>query len=286
MKSLALPPMEYEQVLNECLSGIGSVDLRNLYQSFITEISVAGNQYMSAANCGDYTVLPQTIASRGTDPVVIGSICKSHFIKLYENYLRNSKKPARAIYDRILVSSNGKCPYCGGIGHTSTLDHYLPKANYPQFSVLPINLLPCCKDCNTGKGNLVATAVEDQSLHPYFEQNHFFNEIWVSANVIHGDPIGFEYFVSPPAHWSLIDKRRVVAHFNDFDLSRRFSLEAGVGVGEPKRLRRGYFKNFSPEVFQQILCDGAENSDFLLNGWNRTMYRALSNDDWFLNQEF
>lgn len=48
---------------------------------------------------------------------------------------------------RIIVA---RCPFCG-ISELSTLDHYLPKELYPEFSVFPKNLVPSCAVCNTRK---------------------------------------------------------------------------------------------------------------------------------------
>ncbi|TPJ42888.1 HNH endonuclease signature motif containing protein [Mesorhizobium sp. B2-7-1] len=59
------------------------------------------------------------------------------------------------------------CPFCGGLGHTWTLDHYLPKANFPAYSVNPSNLVPCCRDCNSGKNASFGAELHEQTLHPY-----------------------------------------------------------------------------------------------------------------------
>jgi 5-methylcytosine-specific restriction endonuclease McrA len=46
----------------------------------------------------------------------------------------------------------GTCQYCG-IQKPNTIDHYLPQSDFPEFSVLALNLIPCCNDCNTKKNN-------------------------------------------------------------------------------------------------------------------------------------
>lgn len=54
----------------------------------------------------------------------------------------------------ILLQSNefrDKCHYCG-INMVDTFDHYLPKSLFPEYSVMPINLFPCCAQCNRKKG--------------------------------------------------------------------------------------------------------------------------------------
>lgn len=50
----------------------------------------------------------------------------------------------------------GCCPYCGLPGNI-TLDHYLPRdlKYFPHYSVLEVNLVPACFDCQILKGNFV-----------------------------------------------------------------------------------------------------------------------------------
>jgi hypothetical protein len=63
------------------------------------------------------------------------------------------------------------CPSCGEEGSPSTIDHYLPKEDYPHFSVTPANLTPMCDACQTAKGQ--ETVDEDGHrifLHPYFDE--------------------------------------------------------------------------------------------------------------------
>src|ERR1700752_4045329 len=61
--------------------------------------------------------------------------------------LSNLKK---RIKKRQNVLLRAECQYCN-IGEPNTFDHYLPKADFPEFSALSINLIPCCSKCNTNK---------------------------------------------------------------------------------------------------------------------------------------
>lgn len=45
-----------------------------------------------------------------------------------------------------------KCPYCM-LSESTTLDHYLDKGSFPEFSVYAKNLVPCCSRCNNLKGS-------------------------------------------------------------------------------------------------------------------------------------
>jgi 5-methylcytosine-specific restriction endonuclease McrA len=62
------------------------------------------------------------------------------------------------------------CPMCGS-SVTGTVDHYLPKEDFPEFSVMAANLVPACSHCNSGKkGRTFRGAFPNERfLHPYFD---------------------------------------------------------------------------------------------------------------------
>jgi len=63
------------------------------------------------------------------------------------NYARLGKV-CREVREELLIGAErGMCPMCAE-RTASVLDHYLPRAAYPEFSILPINLVPVCWDCN------------------------------------------------------------------------------------------------------------------------------------------
>lgn len=54
-----------------------------------------------------------------------------------------------------LIEDNGDheiayCPLCDA-NEVDSFDHYLPKKQFPEFSVHPWNLIPCCSKCNRFK---------------------------------------------------------------------------------------------------------------------------------------
>jgi len=64
---------------------------------------------------------------------------------------------------------DGACPVCGRDA-LGTLDHYLPKANYSEFSFYSQNLVPACDRCNNKRSNsFKGASVGERPLHPYFD---------------------------------------------------------------------------------------------------------------------
>jgi hypothetical protein len=45
-------------------------------------------------------------------------------------------------------------------------------------------------------------------------------------------------------------------------------------------------RRLNEDSFRDYLLDNANSTDFVLNGWSRTMYAALAASDWFLQTDF
>ncbi|XPV75760.1 MAG: hypothetical protein ACNI27_14115 [Desulfovibrio sp.] len=61
------------------------------------------------------------------------------------------------------------CPFCGEMGRPNTLDHYLPKDIFPEFSITSANLVPMCDKCQTLKGDKYLANDRKAFLHPYYD---------------------------------------------------------------------------------------------------------------------
>ncbi|KAA3506358.1 HNH endonuclease [Agrobacterium vitis] len=284
MKKLTPPNVDFATALASAISGIGSEAVRISHiNAFADPVAIEEN-YASCAKAATLYAEPK-IAAVG-DPVVYNGLSKSQLTKLYTQYFVPENKPARRLYEAIKVSANGKCPLCGGVGHVHTLDHYLPKANFPLYSVMPVNLVPCCRDCNSEKLNAFAVVQEKQTLHPYFDHDKFFLERWVGARVIQTMPPVVEYFVMPPDHWHENEKARVHAHFSEYGLADKFSIEAAADLPETIQTRRTTMFLNTPAEFSRYLAEKGRNTALPINNWRRVMFNALAADDWFCNQLF
>jgi hypothetical protein len=101
---------------------------------------------------------PNTIKPLGIDKVTADWIRASY--KSAPKYL-SLDWITRARNDHELTA----CPMCGGTA-VSTLEHVLPKANYPEFAVLSFNLVPCCDGCQRRRS---AKGKAFSFVHPYFD---------------------------------------------------------------------------------------------------------------------
>ena len=122
------------------------------------------------------------------------------------------------------------CPYCGlgmsekprGISHDR--DHVLPRSKYPEYSLLRVNLVISCDDCNkVKKAQDVDSSGERLFVHPYFDE--FLNEACLDASATateRGTPkIGFSVRATrSPATAALVNR-----HATALDLWKRYDDE-------------------------------------------------------------
>ncbi|MCI5123163.1 MAG: HNH endonuclease [Candidatus Electrothrix sp. AR5] len=281
MIRLDQPAYSFEETLDNCIAGItGNVGLRNKITSSKGDFVKRETQYLAAAGTGGLHLIPPINTDKIPNPLVINTLLRSELVKIYDQYFVPETKPARRIYDSLLNAAEETCPFCGGIGTPRNLDHFLPKTHFPQFSVLPLNLVPSCRDCNMdGKGHSFATSAEDQIIHPYADNDRFFSTQWIVATYHEGNskkPSRFEYYVSPPEDWSNVDKQRVNKHFEDFELARRYATKAAEMLGtilhQIKLMKQ---KGLTRDVIQSVLLQPGIDKAPFANHWQKGMYQAL-----------
>ncbi|WP_394293633.1 HNH endonuclease [Aeromonas rivipollensis] len=285
MRPIPAPNVDPRIVYQTCIDSVSDEDLRNRLNTVANNIGVAAAHYQQRATAKElYTFLPN---NRKNDELALGAVTKRELKGVYSNHMVTKTKPAREIYDFLLSRAPlSRCPFCG-IGIVSTLDHYLPKSAYPQFSVLPINLVPSCKDCNTGKSDSVATTAGAQSLHPYFDHQYFIHDQWLFAEVIHTTPATICFYVQAPNYWDNISKARVHTHFRDFKLASRYSVEAGNQIACLRGTLSSYRDILGLDgVKQHLTIEVQAYAQQHRNSWQTAMFQALSDSDWYCNGGF
>lgn len=185
--------------------------------------------------------------------------------------------------------SVARCPFCG-ISESSTLDHYLPKEQYPEFSVLPKNLVPSCAVCNTRKRDRIldeGTNVR-MFLHPCYDAVPDIAFLSVRARM-EADALILSYRLVRPAGMALQTFQHLRSHFDQLDLAdryRRMGLEH-LG-GQYPALRRAYGAGENAERVAAKLIEGAVDFEEVSgpNYWLAKLYRALADTNDFCDGGF
>ena len=64
---------------------------------------------------------------------------------------------------------NEKCPLCD-VNNVQTMDHYIPQAKFPLYSISPKNLIPSCTTCNVSKSENVLEGSRRRYWNVYLDE--------------------------------------------------------------------------------------------------------------------
>lgn len=278
MKRLPLPDLDAVEVYGACVGEVLNTDLSTRFIDVVDNLVALAQEYGSRASASGLHLYPASEWGKG-DQIVLGGLTKTQFNDLYSTYMVPANRPARVYYDKLLNSAPlGKCPLCG-VGQVSTLDHFMSKAYYPYFAVLPINLVPACSDCNTKKASTRMTELSQPS-HPYFESPEVENGTWLFASVVETSPATATFSVIPPQHWSETMCLRIKNHFHDLELASRFAIEA---ASEMATLADYLDWLATSEKIREHLSMTAQLERLhRRNTWKAALYEALSQSAWYL----
>lgn len=190
------------------------------------------------------------------------------------------------LLERICVA---RCPFCG-IGESSTLDHYLPKEQYPEFSVFPMNLVPSCAVCNTRKRDRILDEGTNARmfLHPCYDvvPDMAFLEV---RTRMQANALILSYRLTQPVGMEPQTCQHLRSHFIELNLAdryRRMGLEH-LG-GQCSAFRRAYGYSKDAKRVAEKLIEGAEDFEEWAgpNYWLAKLYRALAGNKDFCDGGF
>jgi len=204
---------------------------------------------------------------------------------LYPRTMSAVGRAGRSVYDVIFNSPpNGICPLCGQ-GKVFTLDHYLPRSRYAHFAILPINLVPSCRDCDFAKREQSPSTMAEQTFHPYFDNVE--GERWLFCKVIVPGGVSLSYYVKAPAAWPIEKAARAVRHFELFKLGEAFATFAASELTTLKyRLRELYGRGGAKMVADDLALEAMSARQASLNSWKAAGYETLAQSGEFCEGGF
>lgn len=168
------------------------------------------------------------------------------------------------------------CPACGEDGTPNTLDHYLPKQSYPEFSITACNLFPMCDICQGEKGTAtVNSANERLFLHPYFDA---FMDVQVFILKI-GRPFETPESISVEPHPSLSSAQYalVARHLHGLAIGRRYNhFFKGEYIRLLKLVRSIRLKGQDVRMLLDTFCEYAQHKS--VNSWLHVFYTGVIAD--------
>ena len=193
----------------------------------------------------------------------------------------SDSKASRAVRDAILqANTGGRCLFCAAPA-ASTIDHYLPREAYPEFSVLPLNLVPACSPCNIKKGTTYAKAGVALFLHAYLDELGE-GTVFLYADVaVLGADIAASFFVAPPPTIGEPIRSRIVSHFGHLALAEVYAAEATSEIGMRREAIATQLRGGGVQLARAYLQQEASSTAYRmgLNHWRAALLRAMAESD-------
>ncbi|MGE3779864.1 MAG: HNH endonuclease [Pirellulaceae bacterium] len=249
-----------------------------------SRLEAATSEVVAVAQAFDVAAQQHTIHTLPRQALGHG-VTTADMEKVYSQRMARRGAPGREIYDELFESSpHGRCPLCAQRS-VATLDHYLPKAHYPALAVTPLNLVPCCTDCNKAKLDAIPRSPESVSLNPYYDQID--DHRWLSAEVVQTRPSAVLFSISAPAQWDATLTARVENHFRMFGLARLYASQAAEELlNIRQQLLDLQARGGTAAVRAQLQERAASAERARSNGWRAATYRAWSISAWFCRGGF
>lgn len=210
---------------------------------------------------------------------------KESLIDLYQYRSAIIQKIKGAILDSQERTINNTCQYCT-LSEVSTLDHIIPKKSFPEFSVNPLNLFPCCAKCNSKKSNLWIKNDKHLFLNLYLDELP--NKKYLIADFDFKDNVPMVTFsLGNPEN---IDNRTyeiIESHFSRLDLLKRMREESNEKITDIINAIKGSYKlNSDIDSVKSAIRETEENNKkaYGYNHWKSVLILSIIEKDEFWNK--
>lgn len=179
------------------------------------------------------------------------------------------------------------CAYCS-IDSASSFDHYLPQSDYPEFSVMPLNLIPSCSVCNSFKGDDWKDSTSRIFINYYLDDFLSYRFIKMEINKSNVGLYTVQAVPHRPVGMSISDYNIVESHFGNLRLGERFrrqgSVELGTAISTIKNVK-DVIGIKSKVILKNLLRQQQHSSEleFGINSFKGNFYKALSESSDFID---
>jgi len=200
----------------------------------------------------------------------------------------NKPKKLKVIFDGIKNAQVNRilerCPYCG-MTLPKTHDHYLPESRFPEFSAHALNLVPCCHECNSVKGNRWKNGGRRIFYHFYSDiapQHQFLFVSLITRQGARG--FGTQFSIARPASitnndvWALVE-----SHFDELNLLERFKDQANNEISSTFDTCVSHLEDRGASV-ERFLSEMSRRyrAVFGANHWRIVLWDALAQNQIFI----
>jgi hypothetical protein len=207
------------------------------------------------------------------------AVLKEDLLSLYSYQNSTIRGVRNSIRERQDVTIQTTCQNCT-INSVNSMDHVLPKSNFPEFVVNPLNLFPSCTECNGYKLTAYGQGGNPLFLNLYTDTLPTIQYLFVDVHFRGPQDLLFSFYLNnangaiPANEFSLIE-----SHYKKLHLLQRFHDSAKELVKSLDVSIAGYLPHLPINEIIRIangIIDG-EKVAYGQNNWRCVFKSALIN---------
>lgn len=200
----------------------------------------------------------------------------------YKNNARVIAAEVNKIVEEQEIQIQSLCPLCE-VDHHNEKEHYLPKTEFPEYSIFIPNITPVCTTCNLKKSSkFIDNERERQFFNIYFDRIP--SKKILKAKVMFLDKIPIVEFelLEEALKENLTEKERKVIknHFKNLDLLKRYEKEATDVIYQDIIIIKSLMLQMKQEDIKKFCknCIVEKNQIYGLNYWKNVLEQAILED--------
>lgn len=182
------------------------------------------------------------------------------------------------------IELQGICPYCT-INKPDETDHYVAEKEFPEYSVLALNLVPCCASCNKKKGKWWRAGGNRLFLNFYLDTIPLqrYLKISLSFKKLQKNLIPVAEFSLDFSLTKVTPVLKIIeTHYDKLGLLKKFSEAVADEFAELRRSLLAFDFDDADEVKTHLAKRAkSEAQDGGENYWRAVYLEALSKNDAF-----
>lgn len=228
----------------------------------------------------DYDVRFKDDTLEGMPKKVLTSGEKDDFLSLY----RYSDVSYQNLVEELSKDENGHiypyCPLCD-IGEYHSLDHILPKGEFPVLCDHPRNLIRCCTTCNGYKSEIWLEEGKRKYLDLYVDEVPNVQMLFVTLG-LDEDVATYKYFVSDVNNPNADLYRMYKNTFEKLHLEERYLIQSDEEISNIIDDLKPIIEEFAPtdeQLIKQIRSSAvSQQKRHGVNYWRSILKLAICND--------
>ena len=187
--------------------------------------------------------------------------------KWYKNHVRKKlldSFPEVKNHNQIAI-----CPFCEAVFNTQiTLEHIIPKGEKGDYRlcILPINLIKCCKECNTSNHSKKSICKRESEINLYAESFEIENFIQVSFDNEKGGGKPEVKIVINDIQLGEDEKKRIKKFVENYKLEMSYSHRTQIELKKLLQLLKNNLSSYRTDILlnflrhqEKMYSDNADN---------------------------